>query len=342
MEYLLRPRTYAAITPENGVAGVLTEDARRCVVFLGSTIGFSDDANVAPTGTGFLLSGGNLLGDGTYLVTARHVAEKLVAPFAVRLNAQGGKARIHEIERREHIRWYVHPDKSVDLAVAPFTPPDWADIKPFCADHALTKTKLKSKGIGVGDQAYVVGLFHLLGQQSRNEPVVHTGTLALMGDGVTIPVKDVGNVEAHLVQTNALSGSSGSPVFVSRTIGVKVQDPEGNKLSAWVQGTIWLLGVWQSSWKVDKDRIVTAEDARDKFLAPLGMGAVVPFPKLLDILRQDDLKELRAAGASKVRGAVSMTPDALAPATTDNPSHKEDFMRLVGAAAKSRKRDDQT
>ena len=97
----------------------LTEDVRRNVVFLGwQKEGPIDEAPIDPHGVGFLISGEADKGGGTYLVTAKHVAEKLHTPFVIRFNKKGGGSDLVHIDRPADIRWFTHPDKTVDLAVA--------------------------------------------------------------------------------------------------------------------------------------------------------------------------------------------------------------------------------
>ncbi|MCX7900503.1 MAG: hypothetical protein N2444_10585, partial [Methylocystis sp.] len=62
-------------------------------------------------GTGFLQA----FDGGSYLVTARHVAEHLAdAPFSIRANRNReiGSDIIH----LDYIKWYFHKDTSVDIA----------------------------------------------------------------------------------------------------------------------------------------------------------------------------------------------------------------------------------
>ena len=90
---------------------------------------------------------------------------------------------------------------------------------------------------------------------------------------------------------------------------------------------------------------------------PVGMGIVVPSQKILDTLEQEELREMRKRiKADRERRAVesAASPDSALPlaATSDaelvglksdeNPDHREDFNRLVGAASKSKPKGDRT
>ena len=118
----------------------LSKDARRCVVFLGSQVGAAGGASIRPHGTAFFFDGGSVLGGGTYLVTARHVASKLDYPCVARLNNKDGSgARVLEIERAQDVNWYYPEDETVDLAVTPLAVPEWSDALAFSADHFATR-----------------------------------------------------------------------------------------------------------------------------------------------------------------------------------------------------------
>ena len=133
MKYILGPRQYSAPLAENGYLPVrIIEDARECVVFLGWQLpGPVDTAPIDPKGTGFLMA----LQPGSYvLVTARHVAEKLIPPFVIRMNKKGGGANLMHVERPGDMTWCIHPtDNSIDLAVAPIEIPSWADVVAYPA-----------------------------------------------------------------------------------------------------------------------------------------------------------------------------------------------------------------
>jgi hypothetical protein len=287
----------------------LSEDARRSVVFLGwQKAGPIDVAPIDPKGTGFLLHGGKSLGKVTFLATARHVAEKLHPPFVVRINKKGGGAGLVHFERPEDINWCYHPDDAVDLAVAPIDAPNWAEATALRADPIFGEDIALISNLDAGDVAWVVGLFHLHHGRQANVPVVHTGHIAVLpGDE---PVAVGGKlVSAYLVQANAISGCSGSPVWACNTTFV-TQD--GERLVGGHGPVAFLLGVWSSSWKVEKSQIVavrTDEDDRQGTAAPLGMGIVIPAARLGEILKGEQMTRARKELNQKTAAANSPTRD---------------------------------
>lgn len=227
------------------------------------------------------------------MVTAKHVAEKLHPPFVIRINKKGGGAGLIHIERPTDIKWCFHPtDMTVDIAVTAIDLPGWTDASSYSTDGVLVTDPPDIAQLGAGDLAFVVGLFHLHRGELSNLPIVHSGNIALMPGDERIPVDDM-QIEGYLVQANAISGCSGSPVFATRSVIWTVnKGKEAEKKIAGHTAMATLIGVWSSSWKVSKSEIVavrTNDDDQKGTLAPLGMGIVIPASKLADILLGKEL-----------------------------------------------------
>ncbi len=315
----------------------LGEDARKSVVFFG----LHGQEGVRYGGTGFLLE----FEGHKYLVTARHVAEKLGnAGFVIRVNMRDGTAQ--ELEP-DWIDWAYHADPSVDIAISEWMPPQDADIRWFPGRHLATSFKRETKNIGPGSLVHIVGLFRLMAGKQRNLAVVHTGHIALNPEDERIPVKERGTntrheVEGYLVEAQTLEGLSGSPVFVRRSIQRTDKD-KGNKLNTWVYGAVFLLGVYQSAWDAEPGAILAGDrGGNEKMRVPVGMGVVVPAEKILEVLSMPKLKDRRAASEDQDRESRAATLDDALPTKGDNPQHKEDFNSLLHAAARKRPQGDQT
>jgi hypothetical protein len=158
--------------------------------------------------------------------------------------------------------------------------------------------------VGVGDQAYVVGLFWLLHGKARNLPVVHTGNIALLPGDERIPVRDWESpdenrrrwVEGYLVEAQGLSGLSGAPVFVRPTfISPSFDVPDVGQLMARLPRLdLLLLGLWQGAWDAKTDDILSIDRGR-QMRVPVGMGVVVPATKLIEVLEMPKLRQKREA-----------------------------------------------
>jgi hypothetical protein len=216
----------------------------------------------------------------------------------------------------------------------------------FPVKHFTSPEKLASKDIGPGDLIYIVGLFRLIAGQEKNLPFVHTGHLALIPGSEKVPIYDRASQqtilsEVYLVEAQTLDGLSGSPVFVRR--GIKVQPIE--ETGAWPQAyaAVFLLGVYTGAWDGKPGEILAADRTiRGEFRVPVGVGTVTPAHKILEVLELPEVAAIRDSALEDRDHQRAATTDAALPTTADNPQHKEDFTRLLGAAVRGRRSDDQT
>lgn len=333
MEYVLGP----PVREQNGGCLVrLADDARKCVVFFG-TPSMTVDDELDPWGTGFLVSTKDT--GGIYLVTARHVIQdKLDCPFAIRFNDKDQGSKNFHVD---HAEWQFHPtDETVDVAVLEIDPPEWADWRPAKQPSIMDGFKFKSKDIGPGDIVYTVGLWGNLPGKKRNKPFVHVGHIGMVPEDDKIVVKDwmpgrvdqPVEVEAYLTEGEPLFGASGSPVFVRRSVelrvGTVITDAQARSMA---YGSVWLLGLMSDCYF---QRVtITGLGAR---VIPRGVNIVVPSMKINEVLDKDSLKAARAKKASARRRARVALPEKLSapPANDANPKHREDFTRLLGEAAR--------
>lgn len=346
----------------------IDEDLRKSVVFLGIADDTPGNGGIHCCGTGFLI-GYDTVG---YLVTAKHVAQQLNGiPFLVRVNK---KDHTSENIHADNVNWFFHPDPSVDVAVIQFhfsrTKTDY-DVLYFpdsvlAVGDQIQRDAVKAHGtIGIGDLTYTIGLFRLMSGEKRNLPIVHLGSIAMVPQDEKIPVKDWNNpdkrifVEGYLVETQAIQGLSGSPVFVRRTLTMpsvpitmlpnlttqQQIDFFNNSYVSAPQTFVHLLGIWQSSWDAPPDEIMAVQSGRN-VRVPVGIGIVVPAQKIIETLELEELVDMRKKiKETRENKAVleAATTDSAFPVTrinSGNPSHKEDFMRLANEAAKKQPQDD--
>lgn len=320
--------------PGSGTFVRLSEDVRKAIVYLGKE-NIEADGEIHACGTGFLITNGEP--GGAYVVTAAHVALDHLTnrPFDIRLNQKPDPEKPDEIAlgRLHHIkkaRWFFHPsDDTVDIAVMPFKAPEWADVTWWNARHFATTFKVKTKNIGAGDFTYVVGILPYMRGRKRNMPAVHTGHIVLMPEGERVTITDwrqkrkdktepteYMEIDAYLIQCSALPGSSGSPVFVRRTLQTKLELPDIdlNPIVAGIPGSLWFLGVWRGAWFGDAPEDMQLPGKK----VPFGFGTVVPAPKINEILDQPELHEMRRAAyrdslkenADEPLGSVEMSKAA--------------------------------
>jgi hypothetical protein len=272
----------------------LPDDVQESVVFLGRWKFDESGMRCFDTeGTGFLVESESKSLSGfamTYLVTAKHVLDVLEPDVVVRFNKKDGSADYVEITDAS---WFVHPtDKSVDVALLPWAPPQTAKFKVITRDVTfLTKENINSKGIGTGDETFAVGLFYPVIGQKANRPIVRTGHMA-MSPPEHVPVDKwvTPTMEGFLVEMRSLGGLSGSPVFVQRSI--EVMPTEGTGRRPLAGGAIFLLGLMYGHWSVPKNTVDYPgdEDAADMLSA--GIAIVVPAIKIAEVIDQPKLTNL--------------------------------------------------
>jgi hypothetical protein len=267
------------------------EDIRKCVVFIGNRKATRDGKlNISFIGTAFLIlvpsskkainftSSSDEATGFLYLVTAKHVAEKLSERYLVRINSNDGTSKLIE---SMGIKWFNHPsDPFVDVVVTPFSlSQDGFDYKVIPTERFLTDSIIQKKQIGIGDEVVISGLFAKVTGSQRNIPIVRVGNIAMM-PGERISTK-YGKIDAYLIEARSIGGISGSPVFVRET-----------KFGGF--GGFYLLGSVWSHWDIPilkENEFLKYEDLVDKL--NIGITPVVPAKKILEVLNHPELQEKR-------------------------------------------------
>lgn len=277
----------------------LNVDLRNAVVFVGDMTSDEKGEEIfKPVGTAFFL----LYKELVYLVTARHVAESLHPPFTLRASNNKGEPLFGDVIRAH---WTFHTDENVDLAIGVGVLPK--DAVAVGGKLLLSQEITVERGIGIGDEVNIVGLYRLAYGKKRNLPIVHTGAIAMVPEDEKIPQIDriTGKrrlVECYLVEAQTLEGLSGSPVFVRQANIANI----GGKNVLLTSASGFLLGVWSGAWDAPPGSVLNAEhpDARR---VPVGMGLTVPSYKLIELLeslvvvkhREETVEKLKAAKKDK-------------------------------------------
>ena len=101
-----------------------------------------------------------------------------------------------------------------------------------------------------------------------------------------------------------------------------------------------LLGVWHAAWDARPDEIAGTNMGQN-VTVPIGLGVVVPKHKIIEILDSGPASDHRKKEIIKIKEAMahemaaSVQSVASPPSTDANPTHQEDFSRLLNVAAKS-------
>jgi hypothetical protein len=260
------------------------DEVRQCVVYLGLPIAGEDGSETMwPKGTAFFVGMPSQKLESVayvYLVTAKHVATRLQQQqFLIRVNDTRGTATF---VRSGDARWWFHPsDESVDVAVLPWAPPEYVEHKRVPIAMFLTEEIVQSKSIGTGDEVFITGLFIHLAGSARNLPIVRMGNIAMMPDE-PVPTS-VGSIEAYLIEARSIGGLSGSPAFVRQTVSAGI-------------GGFYLLGLMHGHWDIPpeaRDDRVPEADEEAQGRVNMGIAVVVPATKILEVLSQPALAEMR-------------------------------------------------
>jgi hypothetical protein len=161
-----------------------------------------------------------------YLVTNRHVAQpgiehgmpcKQLAQF-VSMNHLGDSPNAPVHVQPEPIPqttpWYYSEDQSVDLAIIPVNLElKVLDMELIPISMFATSDMIERHEIVEGDPVLFAALFMRYSGVSRMEPVVRSGTIAMLpGDPITTTLGKPGRI--YFAEVHAFGGNSGSPMFV--------------------------------------------------------------------------------------------------------------------------------
>jgi hypothetical protein len=205
-----------------------------------------------------------------YAVTNAHVIRGGFTVF--RINKQSGDG--YEINPTIKTDWYEHQGGD-DLAVCPIRLPlEYYNFRLLSTELFVTEEKAKKLAIGAGDDVVMVGRFTGHPGQQQNIPIARFGNIAMCPTEPTM--NGLGNQRNHyLVEVRSLSGFSGSPVLVYDlpfSISTDRQPAAFQQL---------LLGV-DCGHLPEKEKYISA-----------GIAAVIPAWRLLELLNQKELVEIR-------------------------------------------------
>jgi hypothetical protein len=157
----------------------------------------------------------------TYLITNRHVVQPGIensAPckvdgYHVRLNVKAladGKVT-SQLVPLVGAQWIFPTDDSVDLAALPMNPD--SNVYDFQKVPLSALVDQRTDALAEGDQVLFAGLFIQYMGQTRMEPIVRSGAIAMLPDEpIETTLKKQGHV--YLAEVHSFGGNSGSPVFV--------------------------------------------------------------------------------------------------------------------------------
>lgn len=242
------------------------------------------------SGTGFFceLKGPNGLTKNV-IVTNKHVIRKQNKGIMIFNRKVPGKIygnkEIVTIEKFESI-WIQHPDTLVDLAIT-----DLDNITKFCLSKGIELFTMSiPESLFVSDSLLntlsiledVVMLGYPIGLSDNinNTPIARTGSTASQ------PKLDYLGHKDFLVDIAAFPGSSGSPIFLKKTLTGFKNIPD--KLSIGIHHDYQLLGILYSgptySPKINEMKFTTIVDLahRNDLQIPINLGRAIKANRILD------------------------------------------------------------
>jgi hypothetical protein len=277
-----------------------------------------------------------------YIVTNRHVIE--AGACCMRINMTNGGFDVFEYQKDN---WILSLEDDLAICAIPQLSQDKYILKGLPREQLLTEQIMKDHNFGVGDEVVLIGRFVNQEGKERNLPSVRFGNISQMP---IEPIEYDGRMQdSFLCEIKSIGGFSGSPVFLAPVS--RVGRPNGVPA---LKKTM-LLGIdWAhiQNWETARDdRGIELPHIR--FPSNTGMMAVVPAWKLDRMLDHPILKEqrlrledmvVRQRSAPKVATDIASDklplPSVVPPASDENTNHREDFMRLVGAAARKPAQED--
>jgi hypothetical protein len=294
-------------------------------------------------GSGFLVSvNAETFPEGKfhYVVTNRHV---IAVANVVRFNTKAGGTHIEGLARE---RWWK--SATDDLAICLIAPQGalWAQ-KTIQSNLIMSEDKASAVRLGIGDDVFMVGRFINHEGKQQNAPLVRFGTIAQMpSEPIRYPNGLDGQPHEQLsiiADIRSIGGYSGSPVFLNEHQFI-LRPNEGEVADKhYLIGIDWgHIQMWSPVCGLNQEPL-----GQTQVNVNSGMAGIVPSWRLIDLLMSDGptnerkLHEARyhaTRDAAKAALDLGMAPSA-PPANDANPTHREDFMRLVGAAARKPERE---
>jgi hypothetical protein len=186
--------------------------------------------------------------------------------------------------------WFFPANDSVDLAALPVNP----DVNVFDFETVPfgMLSDEKADALSEGDEVLFTGLFIQYMGQTKIEPIVRSGSIAMLPDeSIPTTLKKPGNV--YLTEVHAFGGNSGSPVFVDIG-GLRRGKFSSFKLLGVVAGEVFETNDFHLQVSTTYDGKVSANS---------GISMIVPASDLKALLESEPLQKMRDDVVNKEKSA---------------------------------------
>lgn len=260
------------------------DEVRKCVAFIGFRMA---DGSYRVRGTGFFVNK-KIIGQEnltvSWLVTAKHVLDRIrglgLDEVFIRVNMSSGKAEWHSAGKIDD--WIFSKDPSVDAAIQRVTLYEEFDHLGIGVEIAFNDAFKVEKGVSVGDDVLITGLFRHHHGTNRNIPIIRTGSLAAMDEEKV--VTKTGEIDAYLIEARSIGGLSGSPVFLN----LGTLRMEKGRLQHYTSPFLIWLGLIHGHFDTntaETDDII--EDADNGEKINVGIAIAVPVIKVMEMINED-------------------------------------------------------
>lgn len=234
-----------------------------------------------------------------YLITNRHVAQPGIETstpcdvqghyiFLNLKNTVVGQSASQLVQLNE-ASWLYPTDDSVDLAAMPLNPN--RDIYDYQVIPLSMLADQKTDALREGDPVIFAGLFIQYMGQTKAEPIVRSGSIAMLpDDSIQTTLKKPGHV--YLAEVHSFGGNSGSPTFVDVGGERRGQLGYSFKLLGVVAGEVFETSDFQ---------LQVATTLNAEISANSGISVVVPASDIEDLLETTQMKKLRDDYVAKER-----------------------------------------
>jgi len=259
--------------------------------------------SIHPLGTGFFVAVPQRQVEGSiwpYFVTAKHVlkrsSEEYRTEIFVRANLKDWSsssnhigahfARLPILDSGGTLRWVIHTNPAVDLAVIQnFPSRDRYEFAAIPDTIFATEEVIQREGVAEGDEVFFPCFTPEIPQQRRNNPVIRFGKIALMSrQNIQTPE---GNAKFHFAECFPFGGNSGSPVFLrfgpARRATQIVVAPE----------KYYLFGIMKGHFQVAQPVDVQRTEFGLSVRQHIGIAAITPADYLKEILYSETLLRQR-------------------------------------------------
>jgi hypothetical protein len=276
-----------------------------------------------------------------FAVTNAHVVE--AGSCTIRINTHDGKFDVFDFTEQQ---WFPHPNgDDLAMTVMPGLDVDKYKFKVVGPVNFLTKELAQDANVGPGDDVFITGRFVNLEGKERNIPCLRFGNISQMPHE-PLEQRRGGKIvkqESFLVEGRAISGFSGSPVFLMmlRTFtrqGGKLppqQKDEGRDVIR-LLGVVWgYVKNWEPICYQNGNPMLNGIQVE----VNTGMMGVVPAWKLQEMLDMPEVKDHMKRAEEAHHKTVGKPSTGLAvasskPSKKPEAGHRERFNRLLDAAVK--------